>query len=256
MKTKSALLTVLFLVYCSAGMAQSDDSQQLRRYNPQTQSIEQSFGQEKVYINFDRTIPSSTRQVLINYISQHYTSSLMSFELDRLPGTDNLYAATGRFTWAGNNSTEATLLLFREQGGTLSEVNKLIDSNADAQGYGLIRSLFFYGNGRMLVIVSMSSVDGDALMDLAYEYKGNNFKPLGQIEVIEKLGESGGVWRIDSPVIRATAEYRKGTYFVTLRGKGSLHLGEKRIASPGTPATFFYDGTAWQQAFAKTKKRS
>lgn len=256
MKIKSTLLAVLFGVYCSVGLAQSDGSQQLRRYDPQTRSIEQSVGPEKVNVNFDRTIPPSTRQVLINYISQHYTSILMSFEIDRLPGADNLYAATGRFTEARNNSTEAMLLLLREQGGTVSEVNKLGDSNADAQAYGDIRPIFFSGKDRMLVIVSMSSMDGDARMDLAYEYAGNNFKPLGQIEVIEKLGESGGVWRIDSPVKRATAEYKNDTYFVTLRGKGSLHLGEKKIAAAGTPVTFFYNGKAWQQVFAKTKTRS
>jgi hypothetical protein len=141
------------------------------------------------------------------------------------------------------------LLLLSEQGGKVSEVNKLSDENAEA--YGVIQPLFFSGRNRMLIIVSMSSADGDARMDLAYEFAGNNFKPLGEIGVIEKLGESGGVWMIDSPVKQATAAYKDGTYYVTLRGKGSLHLGKKKIARPRSPVTFFYNGKEWQQAGAK-----
>jgi hypothetical protein len=254
MKTTSLLLVMLFSAYCSVGLARSDDSQQLRRYDPQTQSIEQAFGQEKMSVNFDRAIAKPTMSALINYMSQHFVSSLMSLEIDKLPGADNIYAVTGAFTEARNSTAHATLLLLREQGGKVSEVSKLSDETAE--GYGVISPVFFYGKDRMLVIVSMSSADGDARMDLAYEYTGNNLKPLGQIEVIEKMGESNGVWRIDSPVKRATAEYKNGAYFVTLRGKGSLHLGGKKIAAPGAPVTFYYNGKAWRQVSTKPKARS
>jgi hypothetical protein len=244
MRIKFISLVALLLAFGSVGLAQSDGSQQLRHYDPQTQSIEQNLGQEKLTIDVDKAISTSTRQSLISYLLQHYTSNLLSFEIDNLPGTDNLYAVTGRFSEAQNSSAEALLLLLREQGGKVSEVNKLKDENAEA--YGVIRPVFFSGQNRLLIIVSMSSADGDARMDLVYEYAGNNFKPLGEIEVIEKLGESGGVWRIDSPVKRATAEYKNGNYYLTLRGRGSLHLGWKKIAPPRSPVTFFYNGKEWR----------
>lgn len=251
MRIKFISLMALLLAFGSVGLAQSDGSQRLRRYDPQTQYTEQNFGQEKLTLVVDKAISTSTRQSLISYLLQHYTSNLLSFEIDKLPGTDNRYSVTGRFSEAQNSSAEALILLLREQGGKVSEVNKLKDENAAF--YGVLQPIFFAGQNRLLVIVSMSSVDGDARMDLAYEYAGNNFKPLGEIEVIEKLGESGGVWRIDSPVKRATAEYKNGNYYVTLRGKGSLHLGRKKIAPPRSPVTFFYNGKEWQRAGAKRK---
>lgn len=254
MRIKFISLMALLLACGSVGLAQSNGSQPLSRYNPQTLSIEQNLGQEKLTIDVDKTISTSIRQSLVSYFLQHYTSNLISMEIDKLPGADDLYAVTGRFTEAQNSSAEATLLLLREQGGKVSEVNKLSDENAG--GYGVIQPVFFSGQNRQLVIVSMSSADGDARMDVVYEFAGNNFKPLGEIGVIEKLGESGGVWMIDSPARRATAEYKNGSYYVTLRGKGSLHLGRKKIARAGSPVTFFYNGREWQQQVGAKRKLS
>jgi len=244
MRIKFISLMALLLAFGSVGLAQSAGSQQLRRYDPQIQNIEQNLGQEELTLIVDKAISTSTRQSLVSYLLQHYTSNLISFEIDKLPGTDNLYAVTGRFSEAQNSSAEALLLLLSEQGGKVSEVNKLKDENAEF--YGVIQPVFFAGQDRLLIIVSMSSVDGDARMDIVYEYAGNNFKPLGDIGVIEKLGESGGLWMIDSPVKRATAEYKNGNYYVTLRGKGSLHLGRKKIAPPRSPITLFYNGKEWK----------
>jgi hypothetical protein len=265
MRIKIILLMTLFLTFSSKGFAQSNKPQQLRRYAPQMQSDEQNFGQEKVTVSFDKAIPLSTRQALIRYLSQHYESRLMGLEIDKLPGADHLYAVTGLFDkaqQAQDSSKAPTLLLvLREQGDTVSEVSKIEDDNGS--GYGVLSPAFFLGQDKLLIIVSLSSADGDARLDLVYEYADNNFKPLGQIDVIEKVGMNGSVWQIDSPMGRATAEHKNNTYYVTVRGvRGGLYGGPtdakgkpKKLAPPRSPVTFFYEGGTWRQVATKQVRR-
>ncbi|HUQ33027.1 MAG TPA: hypothetical protein VM095_12980 [Pyrinomonadaceae bacterium] len=265
MRIKIILLTTIFLTFSSIGFAQSNKPQQLRRYAPQMQSDEQNFGQEKVTVSFDKGIPLSTRQALIRYLSQNYVSGLMALEIDKLPGADHLYAVTGLFDKApqaqDSFKTPTIMLVLREQGDTVSEVSKIEDDNGS--GYGILSPAFFLGQNKLLIIVSLSSVDGDARLDLVYEYADNNFKPLGQIDVIEKVGMNGSLWQIDSPVGRATAEYKNNAYYVTVRGvRGSLYGGPtdakgnpKRLAPPRSPVTFFYDGGTWRQVRTKQVRR-
>lgn len=229
------------------------------------QSDEQDFGQEKVTVNFDKGIPLSTRQALLRYMSQHYESRLMGLEINKLPGANQLYVVTGLFDKAqqAQDSSQAPtiLLVLREQGGTVSEVSKA--ENDNGSGYGVLSPAFFLGQNKLLVIVSLSSADGDARLDLVYEYADENFKPLGQIDVIEKVGMNGSVWQIDSPVGRATAEYKNNTYYLIVRGvRGSLYGGPadakgnpKKLAPPRSPVTFFYDGKTWQQVATKQVRR-
>lgn len=265
MKIKIILLMALLTAWTAVGFTQSIKAQQLRRYAPQMQSDEQNFGQEKVTVSFDKGIPLSTRQALIRYLSQNYVSGLMALEIDKLPGADHLYAVTGLFDKApqaqDSFKTPAIMLVLREQGDTVSEVSKIEDENGT--GYGILSPAFFYGQNKLLIIVSLSSVDGDARLDLVYEYADNNFKPLGQIDVIEKVGMNGSLWQIDSPVGGATAEYKNNTYYVTLRGvRGSLYGGPtdakgnlKKLAPPKSPVTFFYDGGTWRQVAKKQIRR-
>ncbi len=265
MRIKIILLTTLFLTFSSIGFAQSNKPQQLRRYAPQRQSDELNFGQEKVTVSFDKGIPLSTRQALIRHMSQHYESLLMALEIDKLPGADHLFAVTGVFDKAqqaqDNSKAPIILLVLREQGGTVSEVSKAENDNGSA--YGVLSPAFFLGQNKLLIIVSLSSADGDARLDLVYEYADNNFKPLGQIDVIEKVGMNGSMWQIDSPVGRATAEYKNNTYYVTVRGvRGSLYGGPvdakgnlKKLAPQRSPVTFFYDGGTWRQVATKQVRR-
>jgi len=265
MRIKIILLTTIFLTFSSIGFAQSNKPQQLRRYAPQMQSDEQKFGQEKVTVSFDKGIPLSTRQALIRYLSQNYVSRLMGLEIDKLPGADHLYAVTGLFDKApqdqDSSKAPAIMLVLREQGDTVSEVSKIEDDNGS--GYGILSPAFFPGQNKLLIIVSLSSVDGDARLDLVYEYADNNFKPLGEIDVIEKVGMNGSMWLIDSPVGRATAEYKNNAYYVTVRGvRGSLYGGPadakgnpKKLAPPRSPVTFFYDGKNWRPVATKQIRR-
>ncbi|MDT5120626.1 MAG: hypothetical protein QOC96_108 [Acidobacteriota bacterium] len=258
MKIKIVLLTALLLAFSSIGFAQSNAPQQLRRSDPQMQSTEQKFGQEKVTVSFDKSIPLSTRQALVRYLAQHYDTMLLGLEIDKVPGADHLYAITGAFSKAqlAKDSAQAPtiLLVLREQGDTVSEVSKI--ENDNGSGYGLLTPAFFLGDNKLLIIVSLSSVDGDARLNLVYEYADSNFKPLGQIDVIEKVGMNGNLWRIANPVERATAKYQNNTYYVTVRGaSGGLYDGSvdangspQRLALRGSPVTFFYEGGAWKQA--------
>ena len=121
-------------------------------------------------------------------MSQHYESRLIALEIDKLPGADQLYAVTGQFDKAQQaqdySKAPTILLVLREQGDTVSEVSKA--ENDDSSGYGVLSPAFFLGQNKLLIIVSLSSADGDARLDLVYEYADDNFKPLGQIDVSKK----------------------------------------------------------------------
>ncbi|MDT4952082.1 MAG: hypothetical protein QOJ02_220 [Acidobacteriota bacterium] len=268
MKKTQILLLLSLLLIPALSVAQtsrisSNGSQQLRRYNPQMQSTEQKFGQEKLTVSYDKSIPLSTRQALIRYMSQHYESRVIYFDINKLPGADHLYAVTGIFSkaqQAQDSSQAPTILLFlREQGDTVSEVSKVENENGSA--YLLIAPVFFLGQNKLLIIVSFSAGDGSDGGNYAYEYADNNFKSLGQIDVIEKLGMSGSVWITAHPIERATAEYKNNTYYVTVRGKGSLYGDSdakgnpKKLAPPRSPITFFYDGKNWRPVATRQIRR-
>lgn len=131
----------------------------------------------------------------------------------------------------------------------MSEISKA-ENESDA---AVKAPVFFLGPNKLLAIVSLSAGDGSLAGHYAYEYADNNLKPLGEIAVIDKVGMSGSVWITNNSIGRATAEYKNNTYYVTVRGQGSLYVPKgmdnyKKIAPPRSPVTFFYDGVEWRQA--------
>lgn len=258
MRIKIILLTTLFLAFSSIGFAQSNKPQQLRRSAPQMQSDEQNSGQEKVSVFVEKGIAQSTVQALSRYASQQYNSAQMRLGIYKLPRADSLYFVTVMFDDPGLQGTSlppTTLLILREQGDTVSEVSKATyddPNNGDLNRE--LEPLFFIGPTKLLIIVSAALIDG-FITNYAFEYASNNLKPLDELYVIENVSEGGVYTGSYTPMGRATAEYKNKTYYVTMRGKKSLFAGEKKIASPRTPVTYFYDGKTWRQVATKQVRR-
>ena len=266
MKKMQTLVLLAFLLGAALTAAQTSPATTaaaksqalpLQRYDPQMRSAEKKIGEEVFSIAIDSAISAASEKALIGYFTQHFVSRLLALEINKMPGADHLYVVTGLFDKAGQaediTKPATILLVLSEQGGTVNEVTKV--ENEDGSAYGVLSPFFFYGKGKLLIIVALSSADGDARLDLVYEYAENNFTPLGQLDVIEKVGMNGNLWRIDSPVARATAAHKNNTYYVTLRGaKGSLYGGNdakgnpKKLAPPKSPITFFYDKGTWRRA--------
>lgn len=222
------------------------------------QSDEQNSMQEKVSVLVEKGLAQSTVQALSRYASQRYQSAQMRLGLYKLPGADGLYFVTVMFDdpgFQGASLPPTTLLILREQGGTVSEISKATydDPNNGDLNRGL-EPVFFIGQTKLLIIVSASLIDG-FITNYAFEYAGNNLKPLDELYVIENVSEGGAYTGSYTPLRQATAEYKNKTYYVTMRGKKSLFAGEKKIAPPGKPITFFYDGKAWRQAAANRVRR-
>lgn len=267
MKKMPILVISIFLLSAALTVAQTSPSriaatksraQPLRRYEPKMRSAESKIGEDTISLAIDSTISPASEKALIEYFKQHYVSRLIAIEINSVPGADHLYLLTGQFDKAQQaqdfSKPPIILLALSEQGGTVNEVSKA--ENEDAGGYGLLSPVLFRGPDKLLIIVALSSVDGDARLNPVYEYAENNFKQLGQLDVIEKVGMNGNLWRIDSPVARATAVYKNNAYYVTLRGgKGSLYGGAtdakgnpRKLASPKSPVSFYYDGGTWRRA--------
>lgn len=257
----SFLLIPALTVAQTSGIG-SNVGQQLRRYEPRMQRAEHDFKQEKLYVSFEKSIPLSTEQALVRYITQHYDLTQIVIDIYKLGNANNLYFATGaarKDRQSEDSATQTIFLVLREDGGTVSEVSKAAnDSDAAVK-----EPVFFLGQNKILIIVSQSAPDGSFDSNYAYEYADNKLKPLGQFYVIEKVGMSGSVWITRSPLGRATAEYKNNTYYVTMRGmKGSLYGdvmvangNPKKLAAPGAPITFSYDGADWQPVTVRQKRR-
>ena len=258
MRIKITLLTTLLLAFSSIGFAQSNKSQQLRRFTPQMQSDEQNSGQERVRVFVEKGIAQSTVQALSKYASQQYESAQMRLGLYRLPGADSLYFVTVMFddpTLQDTTLPPTTLFILKEQGGTVSELRKSTyndPNNGDINR--VLEPVFFLGQSKLLIIVSAALIDG-FITNYVFEYAGDDLKSLDEIHVIENVSENGVYTGSYNPMRQATAEYKNNSYYVTMRGKKSLFNGEKKIAPPGKPITFFYDGKTWRQAGKKQRRR-
>jgi hypothetical protein len=260
MRIKIVLLATLFWAFGSVGFAQSNTLQQLRRYAPQMRNTQQELGQDKLSVGSDSSIPLPTERALVRHVTQNYKIAQLIIGLYKLQGENNLYLVSGTVNkdrQSEDSPAQSILLVLRAEGDEVAEVSKAEDDSDAA----IKEVAFFLGQDRLLIIVSHSAPDGSLGGHYAYEYAGHALKPLGDIPVIDKLGMSGSVWITNNQIGRATAEYKNNTYFVTMRGKGSLYeaVGDnynyKKIASPGSPATFSYDAGAWRFKPARQIRR-
>lgn len=203
-------------------------------------------------VSFEKGIPQSTEQAITRYITQHYRIAQIIIAIYKLPGADNLYFVSGTIYKDQQSQdkfeAQTMFLVLRKQGETVSEVSKA-ENESDA---AIKEPVFFLGQNKLLVIVSLSAMDGSLAGHYAYEFADNNLKPLGEIVVIDKVGMSGSAWITKNSVGRATAEYKNNAYHVTMRGQGSLYVPNgmdkyKKIVPPKSPVTFFYDGATWRQ---------
>jgi type III secretory pathway component EscS len=235
----------------------SNKGQQLRRYDPQMQSTEQDFGPDKLSVGFEKSIPLSTRQALISYVTQHYKIAQLIIAIYKLPNANNLYFVIGTVSQSEQSQeTEKNIfLILRGQGETVSEVSKAENGNT----CGIKEPVFFLGQNKLLIVVSIMAFDGGFCGNDVFEYADNNLKSIGGIDVYDGRHGRGG-WQGESPMGRATAEYKNNTYYVTMRGVGSLYgyTGDKdkKIAPPGSPITFFYNGADWRPVATRQIRRS
>jgi hypothetical protein len=235
----------------SVNAATNSQAQQLRRYQPQMRSVEKKLGEDTLSVAIEKDISPATEQALISYFTQHYKVYMGGIDVYKLPGGNNLYFVLGgvyKDQQSENSEGINIFLVLREQGKKVSEVSKA-ENESDA---AVKAPVFFLGQNKLLAIVSLSAPDGSLAGHYAYEYADNNLKPLGEIAVIDKVGMSGSVWLTNNSMARATAEYKNNTYYVTMRGQGSLYVSNgmdnyKKIAPPRSPVTYFYDGGTWRQ---------
>jgi hypothetical protein len=234
----------------------SNSRQQLRRHDPQMQIIEQDFGQDKLSVSFEKGIPPSTRQALISYVTQHYSIAQLIIAIYKLPNADNLYFVIGIVSQSqqSQDGERNIFLILRGQGETVSEVSKAESDNT----CGIKEPVFFLGQNKLLIVVSIMAFDGGFCGNDVFEYADNNLKSISGIDVYDGRHGRGG-WRGYSPMDRATAEYKNNTYYVTMRGVGSLYgyTGDKdkKIALPRSPITFFYNGADWRPVATRQTRR-
>jgi hypothetical protein len=211
---------------------------------------EQKFGQDKLSVNSEKGIPIKTKQALVSHLTQRYKIAYDWPAIYKVQDANNLYfviVTVYKDRQAEDSPQQSLFLVLSEQDGMVSEVSK-----AEAESdYAVKAPAFFLGRNKSLIIISESAPDGSFSGHSVYEYADNNLKPLGSIPVIDKIGMSGSVWVTNNEIGLATAEYKNNTYYVTIRGKGTLYEARsynnnKKIASPGMPVTFSYVKGEWR----------
>jgi hypothetical protein len=213
-------------------------------------SVERKSGEDTLSVSIEQGISTITEQALLGYFIEHYKYATTGIDVFKAPGVDNRYFVLGTVLKDKQSEDSEVINIFlalREQGEMVSEVSKAENESDSA----LRAPVFFLGQDRMLAIVSLSAPDGSLAGHYAYEYAEDNLKPLGYIPVVDKLGMSGQVWITSNRIEKASAEYKHRTYYVTLRGKGTLYQmfgydNYKKLARPGAPVTFSYDGKEWR----------
>jgi hypothetical protein len=264
MKMKLTLLLSMLLLAAGLTAAQTSpkanavansQAQALKPYGLQTRIVEKKMGEDTLSVNLEKGISTATEQALMGYFTEHYTITTIVVDIYRAPVADNLYFLMGTVNKDQKSVDSEPINIFlvlREQGGTVTLISKAVNENDSA-----IRApLFFLGQNRILAIVSLSAPDGSLAGHYAYEYASDKLKPLGAIDVVDKMGMSGQVWITNNSLEGATAAYRNNTYYVTMRGRGSLYVpggmdNYKKIAPPRSPVTYVYDKGSWRRVAAR-----
>lgn len=223
------ILTVLFFV---TALASAATAQALPRTSPRTAIYKQG----ERYVSYETAIPRATAQAYFKYMLAHYGTDeyYTNYDLYRMPTTADLFLGTAY------DGSELKLLLLRKNGAEFSEV-----SQVKHEGCGLAQPFFFTGRDRVLLFISNSAPDGGFCGNLAFEFQGGGWKPLGELDVYDAPHGQGG-FQGHTPLERATAKFTQGKYSLTMRGTGILYsFGDKVLARRGVPVTLTFDGTNW-----------
>lgn len=234
-------MLTLFLTVMFSFSAALAPPERLRRSDPKLQ--ENSSAEER--FTFEQKIPAAKRTALKKYLSEHFNET--SAQIYSLPTAENLYLALAQDYNESNN----IFLLLKSDGGAVSEVNRV---KSDV-GCMLPTPTLFIGQGRVLIVLSIAAADGGYCGNYFLEYKEQSLKYLGDIAVYDGVHGKGG-YQGHSPFENlASAEFKQNTYYITIRGRGSLYGGdEKRLARPRVPITYFYDGKEFKLARAVQRK--
>src|SRR4051812_1843050 len=222
-------MQMVFLTILLSLFATLAPPERLKRYDPKLQAS--SSVDERVA--FEKRVPLVKRSALTRYLLGHFKEARA--QIYQVPSAENLYLALVQDYTESNN----IFLLLRSEGEKVSEVSRV---NSDV-GCMLPTPTFFAGRDRVLVIIAMAAADGGYCGNYLLEYREQGLKYLGDIAVYDGV-QGKGAFQGYSPIENlTTVEFKRDTYYVTLRGRGSLY-GEKdnRLARPGVPITYFHAG--------------
>lgn len=224
----------------------SNERQLLRRYRPQLINMKQESG----IAMYERTIPLATAKTFVKYLAEKNPGyDLNTVIISKIPATTDLYfVALQRYRDPEQGNV---FLVLRKQGAEITEVSRAENDII----CGMLDPAFFVGRDRVLIILSISAFDGGYCGNFPFEFKGNNLTALGDIPVYDGVHGPGG-YQGHSPIETALAEFKENTYFVTMRGRGSLYGdNDKRLARPKIPITYYFDSKTPQSASEARWKR-
>lgn len=195
-----------------------------------------------------RQIPKSTSAAFDGYLRSHLNGfELTDFELYSMPRSTEQFFVTvsGMVKVDGTDYNTSILVLLRKHGGDITESGRFEKDGP------LVRPYFFIGTDRVLLIVWISAYDGAYYGSWAFEYRNETLKALGEIDVVDEIPNELIYNR--SPIDTATAEYKRGTYYLTMRGRGTLYRWDEsdnrqKLARRGVPVTYVYEQGAWVPA--------
>jgi Tol biopolymer transport system component len=243
-----ALFAASTIAQSTINSLQSNETQQLRRYQPEFdyESYKRVYGNEEFSrIGFDKGLPISTIRGFDKLIAERYKESHpMEISISKIPLSNDVYllAMYGNKTW---------FLLIKKQGERFVELSRAYNE-VECQN---IIPTFFIGQDRVLTVYTLVAGDGGFCGNYAFEYKNESLKAIGELNVFdipnEDEREYGTIFG-RSPFENATAEFRDNIYYITMRGKGNLYASgndnrnARKLATRGIPITYFYDGTTWR----------
>jgi hypothetical protein len=237
MVIKASLLLV-FLISASV----TTEAQLLRRHRSQLRSMKQESG----FTLYEKGTPLAAVRSLKKHLSDNGGKEINTLVVSRMPLTRDQY-----FVMAQDADGLNKFLVLRIQGEGIVEISKAENDIS----CGILEPAFFVGKDRTLIVISISAFDGGYCGNYPFEFKNGKLKSLGDIAVYDGVHGRGG-HQGHSPIEKATARFEGETYYVTMRGKGSLYdEKERRIAAPNSPATYFYDGQTFRPLSSKGRKR-
>lgn len=227
----------LFAITVSLVFATSAiQGQLLRRQIPVTQYYEEN----DLHVTFARGIPKSTTAAFARYLRSHLSGfELLGFDIFAMPGSTEQFFVTVPVY----DRDTSILLLLRKHGADITEAGQF-----EKEG-PVVHPYFFIGSDRVLLIVWNMAGDGGFYGNWAFEYRNEKLKALGEIDVIDQVPSELIYNR--SPIETAMVDYKRDTYYITMRGRGNLYSrgnNDRSLARRGVPLTYVYKQGAWVPA--------
>jgi hypothetical protein len=241
-------MTIIFLaLILLSGSSSAVADGHLKRYQPEEKVYERSGP----HIFYEAGVSLQAIRLFDRYLSERLNDQI-TLSIYKMPLTRDLYLVSGHVGGEKGGGERSRYCLFRKSGARLI----MLDCILGWDDKEIVSTTFFIGKDRVLVMANTGAPPDFECVEV-FEFKNTRLKYLGPLTVVKKERPTGVHGDYTDPLENAAAEFKANTYYVTMKGNLYSVWGsgtqERKIATPNSPVTYYFDGKKFRMS-RKTRR--